>query len=109
MDESVAIESSEQPLDLVAKLVEFAVVVPFEFPVRFRRLDWRYPQGLSTRRMVSSRSQVRPIARGGFATGSFQLSSSATGLLAELGLEAALELGYCVGLDCAETQSVTAV
>ena len=39
-------ESSEQPLDLVPKLAEFAAAVPFDFPVRFRRHDRHHPQGL---------------------------------------------------------------
>ena len=71
----VALESSEQPLNLVPKLVEFAVVVPFDSPVRLRRHDRRYLQGLH----------------------------EAEGLLAEPGLEAALELGCRVGPDRADT------
>ena len=45
-DAPTALESSEQPLDLVPKLAEFAITVPFDFPVRFRRHDRHHPQGL---------------------------------------------------------------
>ena len=33
VDAPAALESSGQPLDLVPQLVEFAVAVPFDFPV----------------------------------------------------------------------------
>ena len=40
----VALESPEQPFDLIPHLVGFPVVVPFGFPVRLRRHDRRHPQ-----------------------------------------------------------------
>ena len=46
VDAPAARETSEQPLDLVPKLAEFAVAVPFDFPFRFRRHDRHHPQGL---------------------------------------------------------------
>ena len=39
-----ALESPEQPLDLVPTLVGFPVVLPFDFPVRLRRHDRRHPE-----------------------------------------------------------------
>ena len=38
----IALESPEQPFDLVAKLVGFPVIFPFDFPVRLRRHDRRH-------------------------------------------------------------------
>ena len=38
-----ALESPEQPFDLVPKLAGFPVAVPFGFPVRLRRHDRRHP------------------------------------------------------------------
>ena len=45
VDAPVALESSEQPLDLIPQLVQILVVVPFDFPVGLRRHDRRHPQG----------------------------------------------------------------
>ena len=67
-----AFESPEQPLDLVAKLAGFPVILPFAFGgtagvIPMSRTSWR----------VLSPSQARSIASGAFATGLSQLSGRA--------------------------------
>ena len=76
----VALESPEQPLDLVATLVGFPVVVPFDFPVRLRRHDRRHPEvadelaGLvalvgAVHRQRRARDRIGPALRQGAAFG----------------------------------------
>ena len=67
----------KQRLDFVPKLVAFAVVVPFDFPVRLRRRDRHHPQGLNEAADLVSFVGARSIARGAFATGLSHLSSRA--------------------------------
>ena len=40
----IALESPEQPFDLVPTLAGFPVILPFDFPVRLRRHDRRHPE-----------------------------------------------------------------
>ena len=76
----IALESPEQPFDLVPTLVGFPVVVPFDFPVRLRRHDRRHsqvadePAGLvalvgAVHRQGRARDRTGPALRQGAAFG----------------------------------------
>ena len=76
----IALESPEQPFDLVPQLVGFPVILPFGFPVRLRRHDRRHPEvadelaGLvafagAVRRRRRARDRIVPALQQGAAFG----------------------------------------
>ena len=77
---SAALESPEQPFDLVPRLVGFPVIFPFDFPARLRRHDRRHSQvadesaGLvalagAVHRQRRARDRIVPALRQGAAFG----------------------------------------
>ena len=94
-----ALESPEQPFDLVPTLAGFPVVVPFDFPVRFRLHDRRHPQvadelaGLvalagAVHRQRRARDRIGPALRQGAAFGRV------------VGLAAGQAKNHCLPVTC---------
>ena len=96
-----ALESPEQPFDLVAMLAGFPVIFPFGFPVRLRRHDRRHsqvadePAGLvalagAVHRQRRARDRIDPALRQGAAFGRV------------VGLAAGQAKNHCLPVTCGD-------